>query len=156
MEKKHYLYIFEIMTVGITFSIFKFIFGQFLTTQNYTLLGNIISIWGVLDFIINFLNLFFIFILKKRLLRTCLLNYLVTPIFYFFPLVHHGAKDFGDAIDVMLSFIIVSIMVGGGYLNILSRNQQIIWSCCVILNVLSAGINRLLDTTKRIEIQSIR
>ncbi len=152
MRKLSLMDLFEVLTVGLPFCSFKIIFGLYLLRINFQLLGISILVWGILDLIINVINFFSLVTFKRRILRVCGLNYLVAIILPVFPVVHSGPKDLGTGIDAMFSFIIVSIVIGGGVFGELSYLEIKIWSVGVILNVLSAGIYRLLNTTKRIKL----
>lgn len=145
--------IFAIICVGFAFSVFKFILGQFLQLSGYQIPGIIFITWGTIDIIINFINLVSLSLLKKRVLRICLFNYIVWGTLSILPWVdHHGPKDLGTAIDVFAAFLIVAIMVGGGFISQLTPIQVTTWNWSVVLNVLYAGTTRLVASTRRIRI----
>jgi hypothetical protein len=52
-------------------------------------------------------------------------------------------QDFGNSLDVFLSFTIVAIMIGGQFLKLLPANHMNLWNLAVILNVFGAGYGRL-------------
>lgn len=142
----------EVICVGFPFSIFKIIFGIHIFRDMNKIFGAILIIWGFLDLIINTINLSFLIFLKRRFKRTCFLNYLAAIFLTVTKFTHDdGPKDLGTAVDVLLSFIIVSIVIGANYFSDFSEIEKIIWSIGVILNVLSAGFGRVLVSTKRLK-----
>lgn len=146
--------IFAIVCVGFAFSAFKIILGQFLLTQKYNVLGVISIGWGIIDVVINLINLITLSVLKKRVIRVCLLNYIVGCTLSLLPFVkHQGPKDLGVALDVFVAFAIVAFMVGGGFLVQLTPTQGTVWDWSVVLNVLYAGVNRLIDSTSRLTVR---
>ena len=52
-------------------------------------------------------------------------------------------KDSGEALDVMLSFIIVAFVVGQNLFVFMDGMQVKLWNLCTVVNVLGAGIARL-------------
>jgi hypothetical protein len=52
-------------------------------------------------------------------------------------------QELGNSVDVLLSFVIVAFMLGGGFLKLLKPAQLMLWNISVILNVLGAGSMRL-------------
>ena len=51
--------------------------------------------------------------------------------------------DLGIALDVVLSFVLVALVIGFGLLAELPPTLLPVWSFAVVLNVLGAGISRL-------------
>jgi len=69
----------------------------------------------------------------KKLMATCAMSFIFRS----------SSEEVGAALDVMMSFTLVAIMVGGNLLKYLTPSQLNIWSLSVVLNVLGAGISRI-------------
>ncbi len=131
--------IFEILTVGFPFCAFKLIAGVSLS-QDW------LTAWGLVDTLLNTLNLGWLLFARRRLTDICLLSLLVR-------LMRRPAaeqmgrwQDLGAAGDMFLSFAIVAFMLGGGFLPGLPAWHLKAWNLSVILNVLGAGSMRLRDS----------
>ncbi len=127
---------FEIITVGYPFCAFKILAGLALG-QTW------LVFWGILDTAINTANLIALLFRRHVATDTCLLSVLVRAL----KKPAHEEKsvwqELGNSVDVLLSFVIVAAMLGGGFLKLLSPAQLTIWNISVILNVLGAGTSRL-------------
>lgn len=131
----------EILTVGLPFSAFKLACGVPLVgAGRFAWLGWLLLGWGLLDAVLNVVNAATAALLGRRHLPVCLLQAVTraarpTP---------RGA-DLGTAMDVMLSFVLVAVMIGTGTLSRLSPTWLSAWNLAVVLNVLGAGALRLAD-----------
>ncbi len=92
---------------------------------------------GFLDLLLNLNNLVTLVVLHRRTLSVCTLA-LVTDRF-----LRSGWDELGVATDVLLSFSLVALMVGGGFLPALGITGLWFWNLCVVLNVMGAGISRM-------------
>jgi len=142
----------EIVTVGIPFILFKALLGYHIINLGFSI-GYLFIIWGVIDLFINIYNLISNLFTGDSSLRTCFFNYVVKYILKILPIEHIGQKDLGTALDIFLSFLIVAYMIGTGSLSTLSPLGLNLWNIAVILNVLGAGLMRLRDSAKRIQIK---
>lgn len=117
----------EILTVGLPFCAFKLLTGliAYPSPVAYPLL-----ILGAIDAVLNLLNL----VVK---VPTCFLDVVL-------PRRHELAL----ALDVFISFALVAIVIGFSLLPQLPAWALPIWSAAVILNVLGAGVGRLLAATR--------
>lgn len=143
----------EVVTIGFPFCCFKVLAGVTLVRVEPTAwgkaLGTLLVALAALDFLINALNLMALVLLRRRVLDACLLSVIFR---------RHGRstahpesiwRDFGNSVDVLLSFIIVAAMVGSGVLGTLSPAELTLWNACVVFNVLGAGLSRFGMSLKR-------
>ena len=126
----------EIITIGLPFCAFKILSGL-LWGQHW------LTALGLIDLVINVLNLGFLIITRKRLMDACLLSLIVRKFKRPSPQRKSMWQDFGNSLDVFLSFTIVAIMIGGQFLKLLPANHMNLWNLAVILNVFGAGYGRL-------------
>jgi len=54
------------------------------------------------------------------------------------------------SIDVLLSFGLVALVIGGGRLRGMPPAQLTAWNACVILNVLGAGLSRFGESLRNL------
>jgi hypothetical protein len=128
--------IFEILTIGLPFSAFKILTGMFLDQYWLILLGAV-------DLLINMTNLISLFLIKKRVIDSCFLSFLVCAIKKPSDDMQLKWQDLGNALDVLLSFILVAYMIGGGFIGLIAPVHLAIWNISVVLNVVGAGLGRL-------------
>ena len=127
---------FEIITVGLPFCAFKILAGL--------ALGQVwLTFWGALDLVINTANLLALLISRNRATDACVLSLVVRA--FKKPTSNEKPvwQELGNSVDVLLSFVIVAFMLGGGFLKLLKPAQLMLWNISVILNVLGAGSMRL-------------
>ena len=60
-------------------------------------------------------------------------------------------QDLGNSIDVLLSFSLVAIVIGGGFIKQLTPDHLYLWNLAVILNVFGAGSSRLTASIKNLK-----
>jgi hypothetical protein len=126
----------DILTIGLPFAGFKILVGIVLRTISGEVsspMGWILIVWGIADLLINLLNLVGLVLKKKKIVPTCAMGFIFQS----------SSEEVGSALDVMMSFTLVAIMVGGNLLKHLTPFQLNIWSLSVVLNVLGAGISRI-------------
>ena len=133
----------EIITIGLPFCAFKILSGLLWGQHWLTLLGFI-------DFIINLMNLMALIFTKKRLMDACVLSFIVRKFKRPTPQTKSMWQDFGNSLDVFLSFSLVAIMIGGDYLKLLPQNHMAIWNLSVILNVFGAGYGRIMNSIQNL------
>lgn len=134
----------EILTIGLPFCAFKCLTG--LHFRHYPLL-----VLGVIDFFINLINLISLVILKKRVLDACFLSFLVRLIKKPTSDAKSKWQDFGNSLDVLLSFILVAFVIGTGAIGAFGSDYLMIWNVAVVLNVLGAGSSRLTASIKNLK-----
>lgn len=133
----------DILTIGFPFAAFKILAGivlQALSGDSGNPMGWILIVWGIVDLIINMVNLIGLIVSGKKITATCVMG----------AIFKSSSEEVGAALDVMMSFTLVAIIVGGNLLKHLSPLQLNIWSMSVVLNVLGAGISRLKATVENL------
>lgn len=130
----------EVVAVGLPFCGFKVLAGLALTPFS-RILGLALVGLGVLDGLINAVNLVWLCVRRRRALDACFLAFATRP---FRRASGHAPRwhDFGNSLDVLLSFALVALMIGGGFLREMPSHRLTLWNACVILNVLGAGLLR--------------
>jgi hypothetical protein len=126
----------EIITIGLPFCSFKIVTGIFLNQPWLTALGFI-------DLVINLTNLVTLFLLKRRIIDSCLLSFLTRLLRKPTQLAKAKWQDLGNSLDVLLSFSLVAYMIGSGFIKDLPTDYLSLWNISVILNVFGAGFSRL-------------
>lgn len=128
--------LFEIITVGLPFCAFKIIAGIGLSQIWLTA-------WGAIDLTMNAVNLIWVIVRRERLVDVCLLALILRVIRKPLRDEQSGWQNLGKSADVLFSFLLVALMLGGGFLGTLAPAQLKLWNMSVILNVLGAGSSRL-------------
>lgn len=137
------LQILEVLTVGLPFCAFKIVTGIRFEQHWLTALGCV-------DLVINIVNLLSLLFLRKRLLDACLLSFLTHQLKRPTREKKWQWQDLGNSIDVLLSFSLVALMVGGGYLGSLPITYLSVWNLAVVLNVFGAGLGRLTGSIRNL------
>lgn len=116
----------EILTVGLPFCAFKLLTGLIAWPSPiaYPLFA-----LGAIDAVLNLVNM-------VAKVPTCFTDLVIRR------------HDLALALDVMLSFALVAIVIGFSLLSRLPAWAAPIWSAAVVLNVLGAGVGRLLGATR--------
>src|SRR3712207_502935 len=132
----------EVATVGLPFCIFKLLCGRFLVAADQlVVLGWLLIALGVTDVVVNALNLVSLFFAGRRVFPICTLQFAAERAW---PRRSERAAHVGVALDTVLSLSLVATMIGFGALTLLDPSSLAIWNTAVILNVLGAGLSRLL------------
>ncbi|PIR18700.1 MAG: hypothetical protein COV48_06060 [Elusimicrobia bacterium CG11_big_fil_rev_8_21_14_0_20_64_6] len=137
--------LFEVLTVGLPFCGFKILTGVSLAAAApLQTLGTALIVLGVFDGAINIVNLLGLIASGRRPIAACSLALATRPWSR-----ASGARrkwtDLGNSLDVLLSFGLVSLMIGYGRLGSMPAGNLAVWNTCVILNVLGAGLGRFSD-----------
>jgi hypothetical protein len=137
-----------VLTIGFPFGAFKLLLGlvslKILPSPFDTLIGFALIIFSFLDIMINLLNLITLVFQNRYLTDVCLLT-------MFFEMIKGNSengkawKEFGTALDVMLSFFIVAVIVGGDLTRYFPKFGMTLWSMSVVINVLGAGLSRMMQ-----------
>lgn len=128
----------EIAAVGLPFCAFKLLTGALLVELRLAPLGAALIALGAVDLALNLVNLIAWLTRRRALSGVCLTEVLARRL--------GGARrgELGLALDVLLSFSLVALVVGLGLVGRLSPGAARIWNLAVVLNVLGAGIGRVL------------
>lgn len=126
----------EVLTVGLPFCGFKVLAGLSLGGAGWLLVG-----LGVLDALINLINLGGLLLYRTRPMSACTFALATYP---FRRTVSSPQKwlDLGNSLDVLLAFALVALMIGFSQLDALPADRRAVWNTCTILNVLGAGLVR--------------
>lgn len=133
------------LTIGFPFIGYKFAAAMLLFTASESplmrALGCAFLALAIADFAFNTINLAALTFLGHRVVPVCLLSWLIglSPL-------RHRFSDLGEALDVMLSFGIVALVVGINLFPALLAISPVcfyVWNACTVTNVLGAGIARL-------------
>jgi len=130
----------EIVTVGIPFCAFKLLTGAIALGSPAAGLGYVLVGLGAIDLVLNTINLVTLLTMRRRVSAVCLTEVVLAG--------GRGDASLGLAIDVFVSFGLVAVVVGASLLSRLSPWQLMVWNIAVVLNVLGAGIARLLGAVR--------
>ena len=142
----------SILTIGFPFVVFKFLLGMVSLNMPsiplHNFIGYTLFILGFIDALINLINFIFLFIFRRYFTEVCSLTILLSKLFK--NSVHFESwKEFGTSLDVMLSFTLVALMVGADLFSYLPPAYIKVWSISVVINVLGAGLSRMIITLPR-------
>jgi hypothetical protein len=136
-RRERVLVVIEAFTVGLPFCVFKGVCGARLTGTTAAALGWALIAWGAADAVLNAVNALMVGVLGRRLLPVCCLQAIAVRVL---PSARGG--DVGTALDAVLSFSLVAVMIGSGSIAALPRLWLTSWNLAVVLNVLGAGALR--------------
>lgn len=135
----------EIITVGLPFCAFKVLTGMALLEVGAVgRVGIVLVALGAIDLAYNLLNLGALVVGRRRLVAVCLLAHVQRRFSRSTP-----PSDLGIAVDVFLSFALVALVVGGGLIPRIRADLLPVWNVAVVLNVLGAGMSRLLGSLQQ-------
>ena len=141
--KQNVFLILSILTIGFPFVGYKILAGIVVSRLfEGALLAEMASVlfivWGLIDLLLNTISLHAVCCRGKLHYSVCLLSIISKK---------HSAmskyRDFGEALDIMLSFMIVSFVVWQNLFTLMDETQVKLWNICTVVNVLGAGIARL-------------
>lgn len=142
--------ILEVITVGFPFCAFKIMTGIWLQGGGPAAraVGWALLALGVLDLLINTLNLVGLTALRRRLVEPCLfalgaslLRKPSSPAWSW--------QDLGNSLDVLLAMSLVAYMIAVQALAGFPEGMRHLWNACVILDVMGAGLSRFGGSLKR-------
>jgi hypothetical protein len=134
----------EVITVGLPFCVFKLLTGLIaLGMPGLAPLGYALLALGALDTALNLINLLALLTVHRRLSAVCVTDVVVRRL--------RGSSDteLGLALDVFLSFSLVAVVIGFGLLLRIPGWALAVWNVAVVLNVVGAGVGRLLAAMRR-------
>jgi hypothetical protein len=129
----------EIISVGLPFCVFKLLTGLVALGTPLAPLGVALLALGAFDTALNLGNLATLLVARRRLTWVCTTDLLL----------RRRDDDLGVALDVFVSFTLVAVVIGFGLLARVPAPLMPLWNAAVVLNVLGAGIGRLLGTRRR-------
>jgi len=101
---------------------------------------------GLVDFLFNGANLAGLVLIRRRVLDACFLSFVARRFQRLTGKSRRTLEDFGNSMDVLLSFSLVAYMVGAGGLRRLEPGLLSIWNLAVVFNVLGAGLGRFTES----------
>lgn len=138
-----FMHALEIITIGLPFCAFKCITGLYYNQWWLVALG-------VIDLVINFINLLSVIFRKKRVMDACFFSYIIRLVRKPEAHVKPLWQDFGNSVDMLVSFILVATVIGAGDIGKLPPDHLNAWNIAVIFNVLGAGSGRLTASLKNL------
>ncbi|NNN05851.1 MAG: hypothetical protein HKL90_08110 [Elusimicrobia bacterium] len=142
----------EVLTVGLPFCGFKVLTGlTFASAQSpvVRLLAAALIGLGGLDAMINVASLAGLAFAEGRPTDACVFALATRPLRRP-PRSPRAWQDFGNSLDILLSFALVALMIGGGLLRGMPADRLTVWNACVILNVLGAGLGRFDESLRNL------
>lgn len=135
----------EIVIVGLPFSVFKLLTGLLLIQgSSVVAVGVLLVGLGAFDLVLNLANLVWLSIRRRRIADVCVFDFLVRRLDRDAP-----GSDLGIALDVFVSFGLVAIVIGLGMIARMPSWALSVWNIAVVLNVLGAGVGRLLGAIRQ-------
>ncbi|MBI4345687.1 MAG: hypothetical protein HY553_02455 [Elusimicrobia bacterium] len=122
----------EVLTVGFPYCCFKVLGGLLLGGP----VGGALIALGAVDALINAANAASLVVRRRRALQACFFSAVATR------LKGDGKSHFGNSLDVLLCCLLVTWVIARGGLGDAPRSHHAVWSACVILNVMWAGLSR--------------
>lgn len=132
------------LTIGIPFCIFKLLFGMTAYRTGvpvFVMLGGIVIAWACLDLLMN---------IGRSVLdlagRTAPFEY--CSIAQIGRLVHRPLVFL--ALDTLLSFVIICLMLWSGWITHLSPGESYLWYAATTLNLISLSLVSLYNEVKKV------
>ncbi len=131
------------LTIGIPFCIFKFLFG--LTAYRTGVLwlvifGGIVVVWACLDILMNTGRSFLDLARRNAPFEYCTIAQIGK-------LVHRPMVFL--AVDTLLSFVIICLMLWSGWIARLSQNELYLWYGATTLNLISLSLVSLYNEVRK-------
>ena len=123
----------ELVTVGLPFCAFKILTG--VIAVQWSPAGYALIALGIIDLVLNTVNLIALVALRRRIGSVCLVELVLRRF--------ARRAEVGLAIDVFVSFALVALVVGLGWIALIPAAVLPLWNLAVVLNVLGAGVGRL-------------
>jgi hypothetical protein len=142
----------EVLSVGLPFCVFKIAAGIVFRSAGgaWGTIGTILLALGVVDVVINAANFAGLVLIRRRVLDACFLSFAARSFGAPAGKSRWTLQDFGNSLDVMISFSLVAYMVGAGRLKLLPPELLTIWNVAVVLNVLGAGLARFSESVRNL------
>lgn len=140
--------ILEVLSVGLPFCIFKILAAFAITKigRQWDGVALVLIALGLVDFLFNGANLAGLVLIRRRVLDACFLSFVARRFQRLTGKSRRTLEDFGNSMDVLLSFSLVAYMVGAGGLRRLEPGLLSIWNLAVVFNVLGAGLGRFTES----------
>ena len=142
----------EVLSVGLPFCLFKIAAGVVFRSGGGArgAAGTVLIAFGVVDLLFNGANLAGLVLLRRRILDACLLSFAARRLQSPTRKSRRTLQDFGNSMDVLISFSLVAYMVGAGRLSALPPWLLTFWNAAVVFNVLGAGLGRFSESFRNL------
>jgi hypothetical protein len=142
----------EVLTIGLPFCVFKLAAGVAFRSGGgaWGAAGTALIGLGTVDFLFNGANLAGLLLARRRVLDACFLSFAARNLQAPARRSRWTLQDFGNSVDVLISFSLVAYMVGAGRLGTLPPRLLAFWNAAVVFNVLGAGLSRFSESFRRL------
>ena len=142
----------EVLSVGFPFCVFKIAAGAAFRARGglWTFMGEALIALGAVDLIFNAANFAGLVLIRRRVLDACFLSFAARSVSGTARKSRWTLQDFGNSLDVLISFSLVAYMIGAGRLKELSPFSSSYWNAAVVLNVLGAGLMRFTESVRNL------
>jgi len=142
----------EVLSVGFPFCVFKLAVGAAFRARGglWALAGEALILLGVVDLVFNAANFAGLVLIRRRVLDACFLSFAARSLSGAARRSRWTLQDFGNSLDVLISFGLVAYMVGAGRLKELGSPALDYWNAAVVLNVLGAGLLRFTESVRNL------
>jgi hypothetical protein len=142
----------EVLSVGFPFCVFKLAAGAVFRSRGgaWALAGQALLALGAVDLVFNAANFAGLVLIRRRVLDACFLSFAARSLSGAARKSRWTLSDFGNSLDVLISFSLVAYLVGAGRLKDLPPSLSGYWSAAVVLNVLGAGLLRFTESVRHL------
>jgi hypothetical protein len=144
----------EVVSVGFPFCLFKLAGAVVLAGLGGPWAGVALVLFALtaVDLLFNGANLAGLVLIRRRVLDACFLSFAARLFQRLTGKSRRTLEDFGNSLDVLISFSIVAFMVGAGGLRLLPPDLMPLWNLAVVFNVLGAGLGRLTESVQKLSL----
>jgi hypothetical protein len=107
------------------------------------------------DLLFNGANFAGLVLIRRRVLDACFLSFAARQLEGPARKSRWTLQDFGNSLDVLISFSLVAYLVGAGLLRLLPAPLLALWNAAVVLNVLGAGLGRFSDSVRNLSEEGV-
>jgi len=142
----------EVLSVGFPFCVFKLAAGEAFRARGgaWAPAGLALAALGAVDLVFNAANFAGLVLIRRRVLDACFLSFAARALARAARKSRWTLQDFGNSLDVLISFSLVAYLVGAGRLKELSSPMLAYWNAAVVLNVLGAGLLRFTESVRNL------
>ncbi|MCK5844751.1 MAG: hypothetical protein KAG97_08600 [Victivallales bacterium] len=123
--------VFLVLTIGYPFSVFKALCGRVALDSGHEIIGSVMLLWGVSDFVLNSIELLLALFRVKRDRVYCVLAWMGSLF---------GRRRLFLEMDTLLAFSIICLVLWSGWIAKLAPIELNLWLAATTVNLLSVGI----------------
>lgn len=136
---------FQALTIGVPFCVFKLIFGLLFLREGalsifLSIVAWLIIVWALTDLIMNLARVYFHLSDRKSPIEYCTIAQ-AGRLF--------KKPDLFLAIDTLISFSIICIVLWSGWITLLTRHELYLWYAATTLNLISVSVVNIWVELKR-------